>query len=120
MTSTLCQSIALDRLIALWAAQIAGFLIAIVETILTIARISVPPCKSPALRLAPSDGEDRDHGPHAQAAVPRVPTLVHAHCQPGVCSLPISWAASVRLAGKRSLEEPGACDRKRPAEGVPT
>jgi hypothetical protein len=38
MTSTLCQSLALDRFIAPWVAMIAAFLIAIVETILTIAK----------------------------------------------------------------------------------
>ena len=39
MTSTLCQSAALDRIIALWTATIAMFLLTIVETILTIAEI---------------------------------------------------------------------------------
>jgi hypothetical protein len=36
MTSTLCQSAALDRIVAPWAAKIATFFATIVETILAI------------------------------------------------------------------------------------
>jgi hypothetical protein len=81
MTSTLCQSIALDRLIALWAAQIAGFLIAIVETILTIARISVPLAKAGrcAWRRLMAKIETMGH----------MPKLPSAECQPCPCTLSV-------------------------------
>jgi hypothetical protein len=39
MTSTLCQSAALARIIASWAAKIVEFFTIIVETVLTIAEI---------------------------------------------------------------------------------
>jgi hypothetical protein len=87
MTSTLCQSAMFDRFIALWVAKIVEFLIAIVETILTIAmnvrtslhepgaicrqgRTAAPGAELGA--LSPDDGEDRNTVRHDQAAVPTV------------------------------------------------
>lgn len=116
MTSMLCQSATLDRFIAPWAARIVEFWIAVVETILTIAKTVRTPWpiagKGPAAPGAAlgavtlHDGEERDM---------RLPCCPECHPCPCTSSarcvlLNDIGAASAGIAGSRRLEESGACD----------
>ena len=109
MTSTLCQSAALDRIIAPWTARIAELFSAIVETILAIAEI-VP-------LLAPRPGLSRPMTPKLATVHRYDRRLRHKACfllPPSLHACPQALAASE--AGRHAGS--GRQERSRPTPMV--
>jgi hypothetical protein len=128
MISTLRESLALDRFIAPWVAMIAAFLIAIVETILTIPKnvrthlhergVSWREAerRHSVLHLAPSCPMMKkiDESLY-QLPSPEAQFMSMHPCQPDACSLPISgWrrSRSPATASSQSLRLAREASRK--------